>query len=415
MSGLFSAVGGTLENGMSTYVTGVSSALSSALVTPVSAALGLWVTAWGFAVMRGDVHEPVPAFAWRGLKVAIMLAFALGTGVYQDQLVTAIDDTTSGLAQIIVSAAASAGAGNTGCGSVSADSVTASSASTIYDTLDCYDRQVDLVMDAYFDKATHEGFSVSGIVAGVGDFICGLVAALGASIFLIVLAFEVVMARMLLDLVLGLGPVFIACGAFGPGVRFFDAWVAKVANYALLQVLIAAFLGMALTAFSADLAPFSVTGAAPDTNATALAAAARTALDSAASWSAGLGMFASAVLLAAVGWQLPGVAAGLTGGATLSGSAAFIAGYASRQAVRAIGAAMRAGHAGQPAGSSSAGGARRGTPGGGAGISGAGARGGTPGAAAGSAAQGSSDVPAYQRAAHSELAGWTDHTGGESS
>lgn len=32
MSGLFAAVGGTLENGMSTYVTSVSSALSSALV-----------------------------------------------------------------------------------------------------------------------------------------------------------------------------------------------------------------------------------------------------------------------------------------------------------------------------------------------------------------------------------------------
>ena len=272
MSGLFSAVGGTLENGMGTYVTNVSSALSSALVPAVTTAVTIWVLAYGLAVVRGEAHESVPAFAWRGLKLAIILAFALGTGIYQAQVVTAVNDVTAGLAQTIQSAAANTGAGNPGCGSVSGSSVTGSSAAGIYQTLDCYDQQIDLVMDAYFDQATHEGFSASGIVAGVGDFLCGLVAALGGSIFLMVLAFEVVMARMLLDLVLGLGPAFIACGAFGPTARFFEAWTAKVANYALLQVLVAAFLGMALTAFSSDLATFHVTTSAPGANAASLVA-----------------------------------------------------------------------------------------------------------------------------------------------
>ena len=223
MTGLFTAVGGTLENGMSTYVTSVSSALSSVLVPVVTTALTIWIIAYGFAVVRGEAHEPVPAFAWRGVKVAIMLAFALGAGIYQSQVVTAIEGATTGLAQTIQTAAANAGAGNAGCGTVNGSSVTGTSASAIYQTLDCYDQQINLVMDAYFNKATHEGFSIAGIVAGVGDFLCGLVAALGASIFLIILAFEVVMARLLLDLVLGLGPLFIACGAFSPTARFFEA------------------------------------------------------------------------------------------------------------------------------------------------------------------------------------------------
>jgi hypothetical protein len=64
---------------------------------------------------------------------------------------------------------ANAGAGNAGCGTVSGTSVTGTSASAIYQTLDCYDRQIDIVMDAYFDKATHEGLSISGFVAGIGD------------------------------------------------------------------------------------------------------------------------------------------------------------------------------------------------------------------------------------------------------
>jgi type IV secretion system protein VirB6 len=341
MSGLFTAVGGTLENGMSTYVTNVSSALSGALVPVVTTGVTIWVLAYGLAVVRGEAHEAVPAFAWRGLKVAITLAFALSAGIYQQQVVTAVDGATSGLAQTIQNAANTTGGGNPGCGSVNGSSVTGQgSATSIYQTLDCYDQQIDLVMDAYFDKATHEGFSPSGLAAAIGDFTCGLVAALGGSIFLIVLAFEVVMARMLLDLVLGLGPVFIACAAFSPTARFFEAWTAKVVNYALLQVLVAAFLGMALTAFSADLTTLHAT-ASPGADASAVMQGISAALDDAAAAATALGLFATGVFLAMVGWQLPSVASGLSGGATLSGFGAFVAGVASRSVVTAIGRALK--------------------------------------------------------------------------
>jgi type IV secretion system protein VirB6 len=350
MSGLFTAVGGTLENGMSTYVTNVSSALSSALVPVLTTGVTIWVLTYGLAVVRGEAHEAVPAFAWRGLKVAITLAFALSAGIYQQQVVAAVDGATSGLAQTIQNAANTTGGGNPGCGAVSGGSVTGQgSATSIYQTLDCYDQQIDLVMDAYFDKATHEGFSPSGLAAAIGDFVCGLVAALGGSMFLIVLAFEVVMARMLLDLVLGLGPVFIACAAFAPTARFFEAWTAKVVNYALLEVLVAAFLGMALTAFSADLLALHAT-ASPGGDASAVVQGISAALDDAASAATALGLFATGVFLAMVGWQLPSVAAGLSGGATLYGFGAFAAGVASRSLVTAIGRAFKGNGRGPRAG-----------------------------------------------------------------
>ncbi|TES81920.1 type IV secretion system protein [Burkholderia cepacia] len=382
MSGLFTAVGGTLENGMSTYVTAVSSALSGALVPVVTTGVTIWVLAYGLAVVRGEAHEAVPAFAWRGLKVSITLAFALSAGIYQQQVVTAVNGATTGLAQTIQNAANTTGGGNPGCGSVNSGSVTGQGAATsIYQTLDCYDRQVDLVMDSYFNKATHEGISPSGLAAAIGDFLCGLVAALGGSIFLIVLAFEVVMARMLLDLVLGLGPIFIACAAFAPTARFFEAWTAKVANYALLQVLVAAFVGMALTAFSADLTSFHATGGSPGADSSALMQAVSAALDDAAAAAAAIGLFATGVFLAMVGWQLPSVAAGLSGGATLSGFGAFVAGMASRSLVTAIGRAFSRNERGPRAG-----GEMRDRTGSG-GRSGAGGGG----------------TPAYQRAARANL------------
>ncbi|RKE26122.1 type IV secretion system protein VirB6 [Paraburkholderia sp. BL23I1N1] len=351
MSGLFTAVGGTIENGMSTFVNSVSSALSSAIVPVVTTAVTIWVIAYGFAVIRGEAHESVPAFAWRGLKVAAILSFALGAGLYQEQVVKAVEGATTGLAGTIQTAAANAGAGNAGCGSVGAGSVTGTNASAIYRTLDCYDRQVDLVVDAYAEKATHEGMSIAGIVAGICDVVDGWLAGLGGAIFLVVLAVEVLMARMLLDLVLALGPIFIACAAFGPTARFFEAWTAKIANYALLQVLVAGFLGLALTAFSADLAPFQVTTSAPDANAAALLAAVHAALDAGAPAAAALGMLVTGLLLAAIGWQLPSVASGLAGGATMSGFGAFVAGYASRSAVKALRTLVGAGRGpGRPGG-----------------------------------------------------------------
>ncbi|PXX23085.1 MULTISPECIES: type IV secretion system protein [Burkholderia] len=385
MNGLFTAVGGTLENGMSAYVTNVSSALSAALVPVVTTAVTIWVLAYGLAVVRGEAHEAVPAFAWRGLKVAITLAFALSAGIYQQQVVTAVNGATSGLAQTIQHAANASSGGNPGCGLADASSVTAQGAATsIYQTLDCYDRQIALVMDAYFNKATHEGIGPSGLGAAIGDYLCGLVAAFGGAIFLVVLAFEVVMARMLLDLVLGLGPIFIACAAFAPTARFFEAWTAKLANYALLQVLVAAFLGMALTAFSADLATLHATSGSPGADASAAMQAISVALDDAAPAAAAMGLFATGVLLAMVGWQLPSVAAGLSGGATLSGFGAFVAGVASRSLVSAMGRAFIRGSRAPRTGGEIRG------------LTGSDSR------ADGRTSAGST-TPAYQRAAHARL------------
>jgi type IV secretion system protein VirB6 len=386
MSGLFTAIGGTLENGMSSYVTNVSSALSSALVPVVSTALSIWIIAYGLAIVRGEAHESVPAFAWRGLKVALILAFALGSGVYQQQVVTAISGATSGLAQTIQKAANTTGQGNPGCASSGGATVTAASAAGIYQTLDCYDQQIDLVLDAYSEKASHEGLSPSGFVSAIGDIVCGLVAAVGGTIFIIVLAFEVAMARMLLDLVLGLGPIFIACAAFSSTARFFEAWTAKVANYVLLQILVAAFLGMALTAFSTELTTFHVTTSTPSSNASALVAAGQAALEASAAWGAALGMLATAAFLAMIGWQLPAVAAGLSGGATVSGFGAFVAGAVSRRIGSVVGQALSRGERGRSNGGN-----------------GNGRNGGGPGRSGGAGVSGAGPTAAYQRAARQNL------------
>jgi type IV secretion system protein VirB6 len=128
---------------------------------------------------------------------------------------------------------------------------------------------------------------------------------------------------------------------------------------------------MALTAFSADLAPLHATGSAAGANASALMAQVQSGLDGLAADAAAIGLFVTGVFLAMIGWQLPSVAAGLAGGATLSGFGAFVSGLAARSFLGAAGKALRNRNSG-----------------------------GSPG---GSIRHASGSIPAYQRVARANL------------
>ncbi|MDN4571820.1 conjugal transfer protein TraH [Pandoraea cepalis] len=341
-NGVFSMVGNGIESGIGTYVTHTSAALSSALVPVVTTALTVWVMAYGFAVMRGEASESVPAFGWRAAKVAILLAIALGSGIYQSTVVTDVENGTGMLAQSI----AQAGGGTCSANISGVTGTSSTSASSVYAALDCYDAQLGAVITADVNHASQSGLSDFG--AAMGYLASAIIVAFGGSVFLLVGCLETVLARVFLDLVLGIGPLFIACGAFEPSRRFFDAWTGKVVTYCLMQVLIAAFLGIALAVFSSETA--SLTGlaslpAASDsgnlytTLVNQMMGSSSTVSDDQYFVDA-LGMLVTGIFLAMLCWQLPSVASALGGGSAVTGVGAFAAGLASRAVAGAAGSAL---------------------------------------------------------------------------
>ncbi|AOK67876.1 type IV secretion system protein [Burkholderia multivorans] len=341
-NGVFSMVGNGIESGIGSYVTHTSAALSSALVPVVTTALTVWVMAYGFAVMRGEASEPVPAFGWRAAKIAILLAIALGGGIYQSTVVTDVENGTGMLAQTI----AQAGGGTCSANVSGVTGTSSTSASSVYAALDCYDAQLAAVVTADVNHASQSGLSDFG--AAMGYLASAIIVAFGGSVFLLVACLETVLARVFLDLVLGIGPLFIACGAFEPSRRFFDAWTGKVVTYCLMQVLIAAFLGIALAVFSSETA--SLTGlaslpAASDsgnlytTLVNQMMGSSSTVSDDQYFVDA-LGMLVTGIFLAMLCWQLPSVASALGGGSAVTGVGAFAAGLASRAVAGAAGSAL---------------------------------------------------------------------------
>ena len=342
-SGVFSMVGNGIESGIGTYVTHTSAALSSALVPVVTTAVTVWVMAYGFAVMRGEASESVPVFAWRAAKIAIMLAIALGSGIYQSTVLTDVENGTGMLAQTI----AQAGGGNCSASVSGITGTSTTSAGSVYAALDCYDAQLGAVVTADVNHASQSGLTDFG--AAMGYLASAIIVAIGGCVFLLVACLETVLARVFLDLVLGIGPLFIACGAFEPSRRFFDAWTGKVVTYCLMQILIAAFLGIALAVFSSETA--SLTGlsslpAASDSGNLYSAIVNQMMGSSTATvtddqyFIDALGMLVTGIFLAMLCWQLPSVAAALGGGSAVTGVGAFAAGLASRAVAGAAGTVL---------------------------------------------------------------------------
>ncbi|WP_254226482.1 type IV secretion system protein [Burkholderia multivorans] len=336
-------VGNGIESGIGAYVTHTSAALSSALVPVVTTAVTVWVMAYGFAVMRGEASESVPAFAWRAAKVAILLAVALGSGIYQSTVITDVENGTETLAQTISQAG-----GGTCPASVSGVTGTGStSASSVYTAFDCYDAQLGAVVTADVNHASQSGLTDFG--AAMGYLASAIIVAFGGSVFLLVACLETVLARVFLDLVLGIGPLFIACGAFEPSRRFFDAWTGKVVTYCLMQVLIAAFLGIALAVFSSETASLTGLASLPASSDSGnlyttivnqmMGSSSSTVSDDQYFVDA-LGMLVTGIFLAMLCWQLPSVASSLGGGCAVTGVGAFAAGLASRAVGGAAGTAL---------------------------------------------------------------------------
>ena len=79
---MFAQLGAWLTTFLTGYVAAVVGTLAAAL-TPVALIwLTVYIANYGYAVVRGEVQEPLSVFAWKMIKMAFILAFALSAGRY---------------------------------------------------------------------------------------------------------------------------------------------------------------------------------------------------------------------------------------------------------------------------------------------------------------------------------------------
>ncbi|HEY7889884.1 MAG TPA: type IV secretion system protein [Steroidobacteraceae bacterium] len=196
-----------LNSELASYV-GQNTARVASILEPAVVTLGtVYVMIWGYLQLTGRIEEPFVA----GLKRIMMLAVVFGVGLhlwlYNTLVVDTFYDAPTEFAAAVVGAS---------------DPV--QTIDTIWNAGGAVADQ--LYRDGSGFNASHFGYMLAGVVVWL---LVGLLC--------IYTMFLLALSSVALSILLALGPLFVAFLLFETTRRFFEAWLAQLANYALITIL----------------------------------------------------------------------------------------------------------------------------------------------------------------------------------
>jgi len=246
-------------------IAAVAAALTPAVVTLAT----IYVMFWGYLQLTGKIQEPLLEGTKRIFIIAGILFFTLQLAANVGPITSVFFNSPQALAGVITGAPQPVAA------------------------VDALWLDGNDVAERLFAQ----GSVWSG--AGWGLFIAGALVYLLVGLTCVYTAFLMAMSLVAIAVILALGPLFIAMLFFDATKRFFEAWIAQLANYGLIIILVALVAALLLTFFQAA----ATTAVAMGTGIT-VAAAIRLCIVS--------------VLVFLVMSQVPSIAAGLASGIALS-------------------------------------------------------------------------------------------------
>lgn len=220
-----------LTDRLTDYVS-VHVAATAAAIEPAAVSLAaIYVMLWGFLHLRGAVEEPVLTGAVRILRLVVVFGVGLRLWAYNAAIVDTFFNAPVQLAAQLAGAADPIG-----------------------------------TIDALWDR----GGSVAGFLWEKGGVFNGDVGYYLAAVIVYVLMgavcvytlFLMSLARVALAVLLAIGPVFIVLLLFDGTKRFFEGWIAQLANYALVGVLAVLTASLLLTVVEAYAVQTAAKGAA---------------------------------------------------------------------------------------------------------------------------------------------------------
>ncbi|VTY37678.1 Type IV secretion system protein VirB6 [Xylophilus ampelinus] len=187
---------------VSSHTSQVASAIEPAAVTLAT----IYVMLWGYLSMTGRIQEPI----WEGVKRILTIALILGVGLrlwtYNEIITDTFYKAPEQLARSIVGSS-------------------------------------DVV--GVIDKVWLDGASIAANLLGKGSILdsdfayyaAGFLVYIFVGLTVVVTAFLLGLSKVAIAVLLALGPVFIVLLFFETTKRFFEAWLAQLANYALICIL----------------------------------------------------------------------------------------------------------------------------------------------------------------------------------
>ena len=219
--GFFASFSSWLNAILANYI-GTNTARVATILEPAILVLAvLYVMIWGYLLITGKIEEPFISGVKRIITLAVILGVSLHLWLYNAVIVDTFFNAPAELAANLIGA---------------------------YNPVSI----IDQILFTGGDAATlllQKGGLISGNVSfDIAGYAIYLVVGLTALYAMFLLA----LSKIALSILLALGPFFIALLYFDTTKRFFESWIAQLANYALitiLTVLIASLLmGIVVTA-----------------------------------------------------------------------------------------------------------------------------------------------------------------------
>ncbi|BEV13143.1 type IV secretion system protein (plasmid) [Asticcacaulis sp. DW145] len=223
MPGIASEIETSVDALLNTYVTAKSAAVCGILTPVALTGVTLYIVIIGYAIMRGEAHDPLHTALWKFVKMAFVATAALSAGVYQGDILNAFYGIQEGLISAL------------------------STSTTVGGVIDQFMVPYDDLSAAIGQEASTSMVPNLTLYLAMGIVVIAQVwlFAIGIGLYL--------MAKVALALVLALGPAFILCAMFPATQRYCENWIGQVINYVLLSVLVVAAFTM-LTAFAQQFA-----------------------------------------------------------------------------------------------------------------------------------------------------------------
>ena len=218
----FNWLTGQVNTFIGTQVGTVSTLIEPAVITLAS----VYVMMWGYLQLTGKIEEPVLEGGRRILILGVILV-----------MVFKLSQNISPLLDIFIQSPQSLAQGIVGGGSPS-----------VMSAVDTIWNQGSEVGDSLLARGSLLSES------GISLICCGLICYLCIGLVTIYVAFLMCLALVSLAILLAVGPIFIAMLFFDATKRFFEAWIAQLANYALVIILVATLASLMLHAVTAPLA-----------------------------------------------------------------------------------------------------------------------------------------------------------------